>query len=59
MSTPDALRRNHEIDAAIAERVRTVNFGEILASEGQDVIALDDDGRMVRYSPDGTATPLG
>lgn len=60
MSNPndDQLRQNQEIDAAIAERLRSTNFGEILASEGQDVVALDDNGRMVRYNSDGTTVPM-
>jgi hypothetical protein len=35
-----------------------VHYGDILSAEGVATVALDDDGRLVRYEPDGTTTPL-
>jgi hypothetical protein len=49
---------NAEADAAIAERLRTVDYGAVLAAEGVSTVALNDEGRLVRYDPDGTSTPL-
>jgi len=35
-------------DAAISETVRTVRFGEVLATRGVTTLALDDEGRLTR-----------
>jgi ParD-like antitoxin of type II bacterial toxin-antitoxin system len=58
LTVEERLVANAEADAAIAERLRTVHYGDILAAEGVATVALDDDGRLVRYDPDGTTTPL-
>ena len=58
LSTEERLVANAEADAAVAERLRTVDFGSVLAGEGVVTVALDDDGRLQRYEPDGTTTLL-
>ena len=58
LTPEEALVANAEIDAAISERARDVDFGAVLASAGITTVALDDEGRLVRYDPDGTATVL-
>ena len=47
-----------EADAAIAQRWGTVEDGTVLAAEGVITVALNDEGRLVRYDPDGTTTPF-
>ena len=47
-----------EGDAALAERLGTVDYGDVLAAEGVVTVALDDEGRLVRHGPDGTTTFL-
>lgn len=47
-----------ELDTAISETARTTSFGERLASSGVTTVALDDDGVLTRYHPDGTTSPL-
>jgi ParD-like antitoxin of type II bacterial toxin-antitoxin system len=59
LTDEERLVANAEIDAAIAERLHSIDFGAVLAAEGVTTVALDDQGRMVRYEPDGTATILG
>lgn len=54
----ERLVANAETDAAITERLRSVNYGDVLAGEGITTVALDDYGRLVRYHPDGTAVLL-
>jgi hypothetical protein len=49
---------NAELDAAIQQRAQSVSFGERAARDGITTVALDDDGNLVEYGPDGTATPL-
>jgi hypothetical protein len=58
LTPEERLVTNAETDAALAERLRTVHYGDVLAARGVATVALDDDGRLVRYEPDGTTTPL-
>lgn len=43
-----------EIRVAIADRLNTIDFSAALADRGVVTVALDEDGRMVEYHPDGT-----
>lgn len=57
--TPDErLWLNAELDALISESVRTVSFGEILAARGVTTVALDEQGVLTRYHPEGTTSRL-
>lgn len=47
-----------EIDAAVSEAARGMSFGEVLAARGVTTVALDDDGVLTRYFPDGATSPL-
>lgn len=49
---------NAEIDAAIQERLNATHFGRELAARGIVTVALDDDGNLVEYRPDGTSHRL-
>lgn len=49
---------NAELDASISEAARTISFGEVLAARGVTTVALDDQGVLTRYHPDGTSEPL-
>jgi len=49
---------NAELDASIQARAEALSFGDVLASEGIVTVALDDDGALVEYRPDGTRTVL-
>ena len=46
---------NAEVDAAIEESLARDNWGESLAAQGMTTVALNDDGEMVEYRPDGTS----
>jgi len=54
----ERLVANAEVNAAISERLRNTNYGDVLAGEGIATVALDDDGHLVRYDLDGTTTRL-
>ncbi|CAB4948271.1 MAG: hypothetical protein F2842_06370 [Actinobacteria bacterium] len=57
--TPDErVGLNAELDALISESVRTVSFGEVLAARGVTTVALDEQGVLTRYHPDGTTSRL-
>jgi ParD-like antitoxin of type II bacterial toxin-antitoxin system len=58
LTPEERLVTNAETDAAITERLRTVDYGAVLAAEGVSTVALNDEGRLVRYDPNGTTTPL-
>jgi hypothetical protein len=49
---------NAELDVTVAEKARTVHFGEVLAGRGVTTVALDENGVLTRYHPDGTSSPL-
>jgi hypothetical protein len=47
---------NAEISAAIEESLATTNYGDVLTRRGITMVALDDDGEIVEYWPDGTSS---
>lgn len=50
---------NAEISAGIQESLVGADYGATLASRGVTTVALDDDGEIVQYQPDGQMTRLG
>jgi hypothetical protein len=58
LSSEERLVANAEMDAAISDRLRAVDYGDVLAGEGVATVALDDDGRLVSYAIDGTTSRL-
>lgn len=46
---------NSEVAAAVDESLARTHFGRLLAAGGATTVALDDDGRIVEYRPDGTS----
>lgn len=61
----DALTReesvvvNAELSANLEERLAATDFGAELAAEGVTTVALDAEGNLVEYRPDGTTRLLG
>ncbi len=49
---------NSEVAAAIDESLAHTHFGRVLAAGGVTTVALDDDGRIVEYRPDGSSAVL-
>lgn len=49
---------NAELDAAITASAERVDLADVLARRGITTVALDDDGALVQYSPDGTSVVL-
>jgi hypothetical protein len=54
---PDAAA-NAAIDEQIRATAKATSFGEHLAELGQPHVALNDEGDLVEYRPDGTTTVL-
>ena len=47
-----------EISAAIEENLARADYGKTLAARGITTVALDDNGDIVQYCPDGSTTVL-
>lgn len=50
---------NAEIDAAIHEHAVRTPYGDVLAGEGGTTVALDEQGDLAQFHPDGSSTALG
>lgn len=49
---------NAELDAKIVAAAEAANFGAELTARGLATVALDDEGRLVEYRPDGSSNFL-
>jgi hypothetical protein len=58
LSTQERAVFNAEIDVAIQEHAGRTSYGDVLAREGVTTVALDDQGRLVQFHPDGSSTVL-
>lgn len=58
LSVEEGVVFNSEVAVAIDASLATVHFGQALAQRGLTTVALDDDGRIVEYRPDGTSAVL-
>jgi len=58
LATEERLVANVELDVAIRERAATASFGRALLKEGVTAVALDDNGVLVEFDPDGASRPL-
>ncbi len=54
----ERLVANAELDAAVQQDAQSTSYGARLAAEGLTTVALDDDGRLVEYRPDGSHAPV-
>lgn len=51
-------KANAKIAATIERAVASLRLGDDLAAEGLTTVAMDDDGQLVEYRPDGTSSRL-
>jgi hypothetical protein len=54
LTDAERLVANAELDASIQAEAELTSFGDRLAGEGVTTVALDDDGALVEYRPDGS-----
>jgi hypothetical protein len=59
LSADERRALNAQLDASIQAHARGAAYGELLAAEGVTTVALDDEGNLVEYRPDGTTTTIG
>jgi hypothetical protein len=58
LSAQERVVVDAELDASVSAAARTIRFGEVLAARGVTTVALDESGRLTRYHPDGTTSPV-
>lgn len=57
--TPEERTAAHAtIDARLAERVAKDSFGQAARKAGQITVSIDDGGKLIEISPDGTRRTL-
>ncbi len=49
---------NVELDVAIRERASSTSFGRMLLKAGMTAVALDDNGVLTEFHPEGGSRPL-
>ena len=47
-----------EVESQLEERLRATNLGEVLAARGVTTVALNEEGELTEYRPDGTSAPI-
>lgn len=57
LSDEEGVVFDAEAQAHLEERLRTTNLGAVLAAEGITTVALDEQGELTEYRPDGTSAP--
>ncbi|TSE01142.1 hypothetical protein FOS14_05205 [Skermania sp. ID1734] len=58
LSDAEGVVFNAETNTRIGLRLSATHFGRRLAAEGVSTVALNDDGQLIEYRPDGTAREL-
>ncbi|ORA38767.1 TA system antitoxin ParD family protein [Mycobacterium aquaticum] len=58
LTAEEGIVFNAEISAAIEESLARSNYGAALAARGVTTVALDDNGDIVQYRPDGSTSVL-
>jgi len=58
LSVEEGVVFNAEVSAAIEESLASTNYGDVLAARGITMVAMNDDGQIVEYWPDGTSAVI-
>jgi hypothetical protein len=58
LSVEEGVVFNAEIAAAIEENLARTSYGDLLAARGVTTVALDDEGNITEYRPDGTSVTV-
>jgi hypothetical protein len=58
LSDDEGIVFDAEVQARLEERLRATNLGAVLAAEGITTVALNEQGELTEYRPDGTSTPV-
>ncbi len=58
LSDAERLVANADLDVSIQMQAQSVSFGDRPAAAGMTSVALDDEGALVEYRPDGSCVVL-
>jgi hypothetical protein len=58
LSVEEGVVFNAEISAAIEESLARIKYGDVLAARGITMVAMNDEGQIVEYWPDGTSAVI-
>ena len=59
LTTEEGVVFNAEISAAIEESLARTNYGDVLSARGITLVALNDEGELIEYWPDGSSSVMG
>ena len=59
LTSQEGVVFNAEIAAAIEESLAGANYGDVLSARGITLVALNDDGELIEYWPDGSSSVMG
>jgi hypothetical protein len=57
LTTEERFVANVELDVAIREEASAASFGRALLRSGMTAVALDENGVLTEFNPDGTSHP--
>ncbi len=58
LSDEEGIVFDSEVQSRLEERLRTTNLGAVLAARGVTTVALNEQGELTEYRPDGTSAPV-
>jgi hypothetical protein len=58
LSVEEGVVFNAEISAAIEESLTRTKYGDVLAARGITMVAMNGEGQIVEYWPDGTSAVI-
>lgn len=58
LSDEEGIVFDSEAQSRLEERLRTTNLGSVLAARGVTTVALNEQGEVTEYRPDGTSAPV-
>lgn len=58
LSHEEGIVLDAEVEARLEERLQTTDLGAVLAARGLTTVALDDQGELTEYLPDGTRSSI-
>jgi ParD-like antitoxin of type II bacterial toxin-antitoxin system len=58
LSPAEGIVFDAEVQSRLEERVRATNLGAVLAARGLTTVALNEQGELTEYRPDGTSAPV-
>jgi len=58
LSDEEGVAFDAEVQSRLDERLRKVNLGAVLAARGVTTVALNEQGELTEYRPDGTSASV-